>query len=91
MQGDRLVMQTIGLLLASTEQDYERAIGEVAQPEGFGVLSDRLMPGLSLGRVPKETLAKLLQLVATLKPEFIAQCREELVSLSKKLKGQHNG
>lgn len=83
----QLVMQATSSLLTSTEQDYERVISEVAQPEGYGLLSDRLMPGLSLGRVPKQDLVKLLQLASTLKPEFVAQCKDELVNLNRKLQG----
>lgn len=85
MNLSQLVTSLTGALNRATDDRYEQAVGAVVRPDGYGILSDRLVPGLSTGRVGRRQLAEIVKNVSTLRPEFVEQNADEIINLIKKL------
>ena len=82
MSSHESLQRTIRLLRRVTDDQYEEAIRGVVRPDGFGILSDRLIPGLSTGQVYRERLVTILHNMYELRPEMFARNENELVQLN---------
>lgn len=76
-------------LLSTSDLSYARAMASTVKSDGFGLLSDRFLPGLSTGQVPRERLVRIIKATVETNDEFVRMHSDDLKALVKAIAAEN--